>query len=154
VSLLGTQTADAAAELVDLLIAKRHPRVVALSIDGNEATAGRTGPRFAEAFRRAGAAGFKRTVHAGESSGPEGSFPVVILADPTCNETSNTPTRHVDRERRLCTALGPTSQLRTCTALFDRCERKTGIAPFERLVAQIMRKEPYRSAPRVRSSGS
>ncbi len=46
--------------------------MVALSIDGNEAAAGRTGPRFAEAFRRAGAAGLKRTVHAGESSGPEG----------------------------------------------------------------------------------
>jgi adenosine deaminase len=72
VSLLRTQSADAAAELVDLLVALRHPRVVALSIDGNEAAAGRTGPRFAEAFQRAGAAGLKRTVHAGESSGPEG----------------------------------------------------------------------------------
>jgi adenosine deaminase len=47
VSLLRTQSADAAAELVDLLVNLRHPRVVALSIDGNEATAGRTGPRFA-----------------------------------------------------------------------------------------------------------
>ena len=72
VSLLRTQSSDAAAELLDTLIALRHPRVVALSIDGNEATAGRTGPRFAEAFRRAGAAGLRRTVHAGESSGPEG----------------------------------------------------------------------------------
>ena len=72
VSLLRTQSASAAAELVDALIALRHPRVVALSIDGNEAAAGRTGPRFAEAFRRAGAAGLRRTVHAGESSGPEG----------------------------------------------------------------------------------
>ena len=72
VSLLRTQSADAAAQLVDLLVDLRHPRVVALSIDGNEAAAGRTGPRFAEAFRRAGAAGLKRTVHAGESSGPEG----------------------------------------------------------------------------------
>lgn len=72
VSLLRTQSADAAAELVDALVALRHPRVVALSIDGNEAAAGRTGPRFADAFRRAGAAGLKRTVHAGESSGPEG----------------------------------------------------------------------------------
>jgi adenosine deaminase len=50
----------------------RHRRVVALSVDGNEAVAGRTGPRFAEAFRRAGEAGLRRTVHAGESSGPEG----------------------------------------------------------------------------------
>jgi adenosine deaminase len=72
ISLLRTQTADEAAELVNLLAALRHPRVVALSIDGNEAAAGRTGPRFADAFRRAGAAGLKRTVHAGESSGPEG----------------------------------------------------------------------------------
>jgi len=72
VSLLRTQSSDAAAELVDTLVALRHPRVVALSIDGNEAAAGRTGSRFAEAFRRAGAAGLRRTVHAGESSGPEG----------------------------------------------------------------------------------
>jgi len=72
VSVLRTQSADAAAELVDMLVAQRHPRVVALSIDGNEAAAGRTGPRFADAFRRAGAAGLRRTVHAGESSGPEG----------------------------------------------------------------------------------
>jgi adenosine deaminase len=72
ISLLRTQSADEAIELVELLAALRHRRVVALSIDGNEAAAGRTGPRFAEAFRRAGAAGLKRTVHAGESSGPEG----------------------------------------------------------------------------------
>jgi adenosine deaminase len=72
ISVLRTQSADAAAELVDTLVALRHRRVVALSIDGNEAAAGRTGPRFADAFRRAGAAGLFRTVHAGESSGPEG----------------------------------------------------------------------------------
>jgi hypothetical protein len=33
--------------------------------------------------------------------------------------------------------------------LFGRCERKTGIAPFNRLVAQVMRQQPYRSARRV-----
>jgi len=33
--------------------------------------------------------------------------------------------------------------------LFGRCERKTGIAPFERLVAQVMSQEPYQSARRV-----
>jgi hypothetical protein len=33
--------------------------------------------------------------------------------------------------------------------LFGRCERKTGIAVFERLVAQVMAQEPYRSARRV-----
>jgi adenosine deaminase len=72
VSLLRTQTAHEAADLVEDLISWRLPRVVALSVDGNEAAAGRTGPRFAEAFRKAGEAGLKRTVHAGESSGPEG----------------------------------------------------------------------------------
>jgi adenosine deaminase len=72
VSLLRQQSAEEAAELVEWLIERRPPRVVALSIDGNEAAAGRTGPRFADAFRRAGEAGLRRTVHAGESSGPEG----------------------------------------------------------------------------------
>jgi adenosine deaminase len=71
-SLLRQQSADEAAELLDMMIGLRHPRVVALSIDGNEAAAGRTGPRFADTFRRASAAGLRRTVHAGESSGPDG----------------------------------------------------------------------------------
>lgn len=79
VSLLRTQSADAATELVEALHAMRHPRVVALSVDGNEATAGRTGPRFADAFRRAGNVGLRRTVHAGESSGPEGVWDAVNL---------------------------------------------------------------------------
>ena len=33
--------------------------------------------------------------------------------------------------------------------IFGRCEPKTGIAAFERLVAQVMAQEPYRSATRV-----
>jgi hypothetical protein len=33
--------------------------------------------------------------------------------------------------------------------LFGRCERKNGIAAFERLIVQVMRKQPYRSAHRV-----
>jgi hypothetical protein len=33
--------------------------------------------------------------------------------------------------------------------VFGRCEPKTGIAPFERLVEQVMSREPYRSARRV-----
>jgi adenosine deaminase len=79
ISLLRQQTADDALELVETLIAMGHPRVVALSIDGNEATTGRTGPRFAEAFRRAGAAGLRRTVHAGESSGPDGVWDAIEM---------------------------------------------------------------------------
>jgi adenosine deaminase len=72
ISLLRQQTASEALELVEHVLQRRHPRVVALSIDGNEAVAGRTGPRFAAAFRRAADAGLHRTVHAGESSGPQG----------------------------------------------------------------------------------
>jgi adenosine deaminase len=79
VSLLRTQSADEAIELVDALRNLRHPRVVALSVDGNETTAGRTGPRLADAFRKAGEAGLRRTVHAGESSGPEGVWDAVNL---------------------------------------------------------------------------
>ncbi len=33
--------------------------------------------------------------------------------------------------------------------VFGRCEPTTGIAPFDRLVAQVMTQEPYRSAARV-----
>jgi adenosine deaminase len=72
VSLLRQQTASEALALVDTLLERKHPRVVALSIDGNEAAAGRTGPRFSAAFRKAAEHGLHRTVHAGESSGPEG----------------------------------------------------------------------------------
>jgi adenosine deaminase len=72
ISLLRQQTASEALELVEWVLERRHPRLVALSIDGNEAAAGRTGPRFADAFKRAADAGLHRTVHAGESSGPEG----------------------------------------------------------------------------------
>jgi len=32
---------------------------------------------------------------------------------------------------------------------YGRCEQKTGIVPFGRLVRQLMTREPYRSAPRV-----
>ncbi|MCS3432178.1 adenosine deaminase [Klebsiella sp. BIGb0407] len=79
VSLLRQQSASEAIELVEFLTTLKHPRVVALSVDGNEAAAGRTGNRFAEAFSRAGNAGLKRTVHAGESSGPQGVSDAILL---------------------------------------------------------------------------
>jgi adenosine deaminase len=71
-SLLRQQTAAEAIELTDWILERRHPRIVALSIDGNERAAGRTGPRFADAFQKAKTYGLHRTVHAGESSGPDG----------------------------------------------------------------------------------
>ena len=69
-SLSRTQSAGEAMALVEEMVRCRTPRLVGLSIDGNEALSGRTGERFAPAFAAAGAAGFGRTVHAGESSGP------------------------------------------------------------------------------------
>ena len=61
------------------MLAMQHPRVVALSIDGNEALAGRTGDRFAPVFKRARANGLGIRAHAGESSGPEGVWDAIDL---------------------------------------------------------------------------
>jgi adenosine deaminase len=72
VSLLRTQTREEACQLAEYLVERRHPRVAALSIDGNEAATGRTGERFAPAFEIARKGGLGTTAHAGESSGPEG----------------------------------------------------------------------------------
>jgi len=71
VSLGRHQSAREADELVDEVLAMARPRVVALSIDGNEAEGSHT-ERFADAFARAGQAGLRRCAHAGESSGPQG----------------------------------------------------------------------------------
>lgn len=71
-SLLRTQPASESVELVDWLLASAPARIVALSVDGNEAAAGPTGERFAPLFARARAAGLHTCAHAGESSGPEG----------------------------------------------------------------------------------
>lgn len=71
-SLKRDQSGEDAMALVELLASMEHPRVVALSIDGNETTAGPTGERFAPAFARAAEVGLRRCVHAGESSGPNG----------------------------------------------------------------------------------
>jgi adenosine deaminase len=71
VSLGRHESAAEADELVDEIVSLAHPRVVGLSIDGNE-SAGSHNERFAGAFARAGAADLRRCAHAGESSGPDG----------------------------------------------------------------------------------
>lgn len=78
-SLKRTQPPDESVELVDWLLGRRPDRVVALSVDGNEAAAGRTGERFAPLFARARDAGLHTCAHAGESSGPEGVRDAVEL---------------------------------------------------------------------------
>jgi adenosine deaminase len=79
VSLLRNQSAEEADRVVRWMIDSPPKRVVALSIDGNEGAAGRTGPRFAPAYRMAGEAGLGLTAHAGESSGPEGVIDALDL---------------------------------------------------------------------------
>lgn len=78
-SLTRTQQPADSVELVDWLLASRPARIVALSVDGNEAAAGRTGERFAPLFERARRAGLHTCAHAGESSGPEGVRDAVDL---------------------------------------------------------------------------
>ncbi len=78
-SLARTQPPAESVELVDWLLSARPARVVALSVDGDEAAAGRTGGRFAPLFGRARAAGMHTCAHAGESSGPDGVRDAVEL---------------------------------------------------------------------------
>ena len=71
-SILRQQTEQEARQLVEWIEGAGLARIVGLSIDGNEAAAGRTGPRFAPAYDHAARIGLGRTAHAGESSGAEG----------------------------------------------------------------------------------
>lgn len=80
-SVLREQSGDEALALVRWMADERPPRVLGLSVDGNEARAGRTGPRFAPAFRLARAEGFGCVAHAGESSGPEGVVDALDLLE-------------------------------------------------------------------------
>lgn len=79
ISLLRTQTAAESRQTVEWMIETRPHGVIALSVDGNESESGRTGEKFAEAFTLARDAGIRRTVHAGESSGPEGVWDALRL---------------------------------------------------------------------------
>ncbi|MET0590749.1 MAG: adenosine deaminase [Naasia sp.] len=78
-SLLRGQSAVEAEDIVRGLISARPRRVLALSVDGDEKASGRTGEKFQDAFRIAAAGGLRRTVHAGESSGPEGVWDALDL---------------------------------------------------------------------------
>ncbi|WP_226938253.1 adenosine deaminase [Klebsiella aerogenes] len=117
VSLLRQQSASQATELVNFMTSLKHPRIVALSVDGNEAVSGRTGSRFAEAFRMAGKAGLRKTVHAGESSGPEGVSDAILLlgADRIDHGVRAIEDEHVVRllvDRQIPIGVCPTSNIR------------------------------------------
>ena len=78
-SLLRSQSASEAEAIVTDLVTTRPHRLVALSVDGDEKVAGRTGEKFRDAFGIAARAGLHRTVHAGESSGPDGVWDALDL---------------------------------------------------------------------------
>lgn len=78
-SILRSQTATEADALVEWIERHRPARVLGLSVDGNEATAGHRGERFVDAYRRAGEIGLGRTAHAGESSGADGVLAALDL---------------------------------------------------------------------------
>ena len=68
---------------------------------------------------------------------------------PTSPPAPDKPMR-VEHEYRRCGAWAYLAALDVHRAkLFGRCEIKTGIAPFERLVDQVMTSSPYRDARRV-----
>ncbi|MDY7100303.1 MAG: adenosine deaminase [Actinomycetota bacterium] len=72
-SILRAQSAGDAIALVETVLKLDHPRIVGLSIDGNEEAEGPgSSRRFVEAYSLARDAGLGATAHAGESSGPEG----------------------------------------------------------------------------------
>jgi adenosine deaminase len=78
-SLLRSQSATDAESVVRSILDARPRRVVALSVDGDEKVSGRTGEKFQTAFALAASGGLHRTVHAGESSGPDGVWDAVEL---------------------------------------------------------------------------
>lgn len=72
VSLRREQSAVSAENTVEWVLSHQHPRLLGLSADGNEALATDSNRHLAPLFARAREAGLGITVHAGESSGPEG----------------------------------------------------------------------------------
>ena len=72
VSLRREQSLESAEKTVDWVLKNRHRRLLGLSIDGNEALSADSNQRFAPLLARVRQEGLALTVHAGESSGPEG----------------------------------------------------------------------------------
>jgi adenosine deaminase len=66
------QSSRWAMDLVNWIQDSAEPRIVGIGLDGNEVETGQTCPKFSHVYDRAWEVGLGRTVHAGESSGPEG----------------------------------------------------------------------------------
>lgn len=72
VSLRREQDSESAIQVVDWVIKHPHHRLLGMSVDGNEALSVDSNLRFAPILQHAQDNGLHLTVHAGESSGPEG----------------------------------------------------------------------------------
>ena len=72
VSLRREQDSESAVQVVDWVIKHPHHRLLGMSVDGNEALSVDSNLRFAPILQHAKDNGLHLTVHAGESSGPEG----------------------------------------------------------------------------------
>jgi len=71
-SLIRQQSEQEALELANWMVGANIPRIVGMSVDGNEAATGSTGQKFAGAYKIVRDAGMGCTAHAGESSGADG----------------------------------------------------------------------------------
>ena len=72
VSLRREQDTASAEETVSWMLSHRHKRLIGLSVDGNEELSEDSNRRFSKLFAECKEADFGISVHAGESSGPEG----------------------------------------------------------------------------------
>jgi hypothetical protein len=83
------------------------------------------------------------------SANEKTSIQARIRRHATCPTRPGSPTK-VEHEYKRGGAWAYLAALDVHRAkLFGRCERKTGIVPFDRLVAQVMSQPPYRDARRV-----
>lgn len=79
ISLRREQDTESARATVEWILAHRHPRLIGLSVDGNEALVKGSNQRFAPLVVPIAEAGLGITAHAGESSGPEGVWEALKL---------------------------------------------------------------------------
>ncbi len=71
-SLRRTESNEAVAHFVEIMLGTKHPRLVGMGLDGEESLSPGSNKRLGPLLKPVKKAGFGLTAHAGESSGPEG----------------------------------------------------------------------------------
>ena len=121
-------------------------RVVGLSVDGNEARAGRTGPWSAPAFRLAVREGFGCVADAGESSGPEG---VRARPDLLAVDRIDDGLRAVE-DPALVTRLAGSASCSTCASRrTSRCSTRRSTTIRSPAAGRRRRRDAQHRRPRV-----